>query len=221
MSGPGTGGAGVIDTSQTLTTTDTTDALVTGAGTLFANATILGGLNTPLLRASASSNSQTYASIQAVGAQGYTVISGGSNQTINFTVSLTGTVTNPGGDATGLAATVGVVKVTDVGDFLLEQTSLLAFFDRNAVRLEQTTDGAVNLSGNASILVNEGDQFYLWALLGASAGGIGASAISTSTLHAQFDPLDAANLNAVAVPLPASAFLLTSALPFLRIRRRR
>lgn len=58
---------------------------MTGAGTLFANATILGGLNTPLLRASASSNSQTYASIQAVGAQGYTVISGGSNQTINFT----------------------------------------------------------------------------------------------------------------------------------------
>ncbi|MCP4041563.1 MAG: hypothetical protein GY731_06345 [Gammaproteobacteria bacterium] len=215
LAGPGTGGAGVLSTTQTLTDTDTG-----GAGTLFAEATILGGLSTPLLRASAASNSETYATIQAVAAQGYDVVSGGSGQVIDFTVTLTGSVTNPGGDATGLAATVGVVKVTDLGDFLLEQTLLLALFDPTAVSLEQTASGSVGLTETASITVDEGEQFYMWALLGASAGGDGADAASLSTLSIEFEPGAESVLAAAAVPLPASAILLMSALALLGVRLR-
>ena len=214
LPGPSTGGVGVLSTMQTLTNTDTG-----GAGTLFANATILGGLSTPLLSASATSNSETFATTQAVAAQGYNVTGGGNGQTINFMVTLTGNVTNPGGDATGLAATVGVIKVIDETSFsLLIHSLLLSLFDPNAVQLEQTTAGPVNLAGNASITVDEGDQFYLAALLGASAGGIGALAISNSTLSVQFEPGAESVLAAAGVPLPASIFLLMSALALLRLR---
>lgn len=214
--GPGTGGPGTLSTSQTLGQPDTG-----GAGSLFAEATILGGLSTPLLRASATSNSLTYATTQAVAAQAYEVIGGGAGQVLNFSVALTGTVTKLGGDATGLAATVGVAKVASPGDFLLQQTLLLALFDPDAVRLEQTAAGAVNLAGNASITVDEGDQFYLWALLGAAAGGSGSIADATSTLSVAFDAGAGAVLSAVGVPLPAPLLLLASALALVSFPRRR
>ena len=215
LPGPMTGGAGVLTTSQTLTDTDTV-----GAGTLVANATILGGLSTPLLGASATSNAGRFATTQAIGAQGYDVIGGGAGQIINFAVTLTGNITNAAGNTTGLTATVGTVVVTDLGDFILEQTLLLALFDPNAVNLEQTTNGAVNLGGNASVNVNEGDQFYLWALVGAAAGNLG-TASSLSTLSVAFTS-GAENLQAAGVvPLPASVLLLTSALAVLGVRIRR
>lgn len=154
--GPSTGGVGVTSTMQTLTGVETE-----GAGTLIANATILGGLNTPLLGASATANDGRYGPTQALGAQLYTVTGGLPGQTINFSISLTGTVTNPdGGDATGLTATVGTIIVHDDLDFLLPLLPL-ALLDPGAVNLAQDTNGAVNLGPVASsIVVNPGDTFY-------------------------------------------------------------
>ena len=218
LPGPTTGGQGVLSTMQTLDNVATA-----GAGDLFASATILpGGFSTPLLSASATSNSNTYASIQAVTAQGYDVIGGGNGQTINYTVTLTGAVVNPGGDATGLVAHMGTAKVVNEGEFTFLQALFLALFDPDGVQImETTTDDSVNVSMGGSIMVDQGDQFYLGGFLAASAGGLGASAISDSTLHVTFDDPDIGLILAAAgVPLPASVFLLIPALALLAVRRR-
>ena len=208
--GPTQGEKGTVSSSTTPALTGT---IIGDSGELFAEATILGSLSSPLLRASAESLTNKYNNIQATGIQGYTVTSGGDNQTINATLNLTGDVLNPlGNDMTGLTASAVFVKVVDTNLFLFEQSALF-LLGPDAKNLSQTTTGPVNLSTGLSLDVNQGDQFYLATLLGASAAGNGSSAISLSTLSVEFDPISAQNLTATAaVPIPASMWLLGTAL---------
>ncbi|MCZ6665985.1 MAG: hypothetical protein O7B81_11825 [Gammaproteobacteria bacterium] len=210
---PAIGGAGVLSATQTLTEVD-----LGGAGTLTANTSILGGLSTPLLGAEATSNAGRFVLAQAVAAQGYTVVSGGNGQVINFQVNLTGTVTNSGGDGTGLTAFVGVKKVTILGEFTIVDALILSLLDPDRVEIGQTTNGLVNEVGNASIMVDEGDQFYMWALLGAAAGDANAAS-SLTTLSIDITS-GGGSLAAAGVPLPAPVILLVSALTLLRVRVR-
>lgn len=213
---PALGGPGALSTVQA----PISGPPIGDAGTLQAEATIVGGLATPLLRASAISNAGKFANVQATGAQGYNVVGGVAGQQLNATVNLTGTISNLAlNDSTGLTAQVGFLKVEDPLDFqLLTTSTIIALLDPNAVQLIQTTDGAVTLSGMATLTVDPGDQFYLVALLGASAGGIGAQAISLSTLTVTFDAASAAVIAPAAVPLPAAIFLLLPAVGLLGIR---
>lgn len=217
--GPGTGGVGVTSTMQTLTDVETS-----GTGTLIANATILGGLNTPLLGASATANDGRYGTTQALGAQLYTVTSGGPGQMINFSITLTGTVTNPdGGDATGLTATVATIIVDDDLDFILSLLPL-ALLGPSAVSLQATADGAVNMGPiNSSITVSQGETFYMAALIGASAGtavgGAANAATSLATLNIEFGA-GSGNLSLGIIPVPASVFLLAPVVALLGLRRR-
>ena len=212
--GPQSGGEGILSTTQTLT-----GASINHSGDLFAEATILGGLSTPLLRASATSNAGKVGLIDAVGIQGYSVNGGGNGQMISADINLTGTIANPNGnDLTGLSAAVSLVKVVNPQDFEFQTYSL--FLIAPDVSLSQSTSGAVNLMGTANLLVDEGDQFYLVALLGASAGGAGAEALSLSTLTVNFDAASAAVLvPAGVVPLPGALVLMLPALLAFGVRR--
>lgn len=215
--GTASGGKGTISTSQSLS-----GSVIGDSGSLFAEATILGGLNTPLLRGSAESNTGKYSNIQATGIQGYTVTSGGDNQIISADLRLTGSVLNPqGNDLTGLTASAVLVKVVDPLDFLFEQASLF-LLGPDAVNLSQTTtEAAVDLTTTLDLTVNQGDQFYLVATLGAGAAGLGANALSLSTLSVEFDSVSIPSLTAASVPLPASIWLFASVLVgLIRIRKK-
>ena len=193
-----------------------------GSGNIFAQATILGGLNAPLLRASADSTTDKNTSAQAVAVQGYTVTGGGTGQMISADVNLTGSIMNPASnDQTGLAGAVSIVQVEAPEDFQFLSGVLAILLGLTApdVQLEQTIAGSVNLMGQLSATFDEGDQFYVVAFLGASAGGAGASAASLSTLTVNFDAASAAVLAPAAVPLPGALFLLLPALGILRLRR--
>lgn len=201
---------------------DLAPADLNGSGSIFAEATILGGLNSPLLRASADAVLDRSTTAQAVAVQGYTVTGGGNGQTIMADVNLTGTITNPAAnDQTGLAAAVGIVQVEapEDFDFLSGVFAILLGLTAPDVALEQTMAGTVNLTGQVSRMFDEGDQFYVVAFLGASAGGAGASAVSLSTLSIEFDAASAAVLAPAAVPLPATVLLLLPALGVLGRRR--
>jgi hypothetical protein len=214
FSGPTSGGTGILSSMQTLT-----GAEIGNAGSLFANATILGGLNTPHLTAQATSSDGKFLGISATGIQGYTVTSGGDNQLISATVGLTGTVTNPlGNDLTELSAAAVLMKVSNPGDFLAAFASLYLLSD-DAINLSQSTSGAVNLMDTIDLTVDEGDQFYLVGFLSANAGGLGSDSESLSTFTVSFDAASAAVIAPAAGPLPATILLLAPMLGLLTVRR--
>lgn len=213
--GPTTGSIGILTSTQTVD-----GAAIGNSGSLFANATILGGLNTPQLTAQAMSLDGKYAGISATGIQGYTVTGGGNGQLISATVGLTGTVTNPlGNDLTELSAAAVLMKVSEPTDFMAAFASLY-LLSPDALRLSQSASGTVDLMGTIDLTVDAGDQFYLVGFLSANAGGPGAIADSTSTFTVAFDAASAAVITPAAVPLPASLLLLAPFLGVAAIRRR-
>tara|TARA_Y100000994_G_scaffold205035_1_gene176704 strand:+ start:229 stop:606 length:378 start_codon:yes stop_codon:yes gene_type:complete len=123
---------------------------------LEAQASILGGLSTPVLRAAATSNAEKYTAIQALVAQGYTVGAGATaNQQLNATVNITGNITNPlGNDYAGITAQVGFIRFLDPIFDVINTALAFALLDENVVSFESTIDGPVNVSLPTSITVN-------------------------------------------------------------------
>jgi len=184
----------------------TTDATLGNArGDAFAEASVEVPL-APQVRVDAASAAGSWVTGTGTAVQGYTYV-GGVPDTLDVTVTLTGTIGNPDADpATGLAAQVSYVGDANVAALVFENAVLGLVTPDGAVQLEQTADGAVNEGDVLSIPVNPGDQFYLVASSAASAGGSGAFAESLGTLTIAFDPGDAANLEAPNAP-PAPSTL--------------
>lgn len=216
--------------------TDGSDVNLQGRGTAGASVEIpASGLNLPVLRARAESNSiDGWVGGSALGIQGYQFT--GANPTlVSLDVNLTGSVVNPSGSSvTGLEANVWILKPTVPFTFPAEPVSVvdlvaqiivdsilamefepfIASLSWDAVttgtgaidRSTLTTDPADQLN----FTLDNGDEFYLLAGLSAGAVGAGASALSWSTLTMEFDTneLQAAS----AVPLPAAVWLLGSGL---------
>jgi hypothetical protein len=216
---PGVGGA----------TIDIIDATHSSArGDAFAEASVEVVLG-PVVRVDADSASGGWVHGNGVAVQGYTYI-GGTPDTIEVNVGLTGTIGNPDADpATGLAAQVSYVGDANVASLVFENAAIGLATPDGAVQLEQTADGAVNMNDVLSIPVAPGEQFYLVASSAASAGGANAFAESLGTLTISFDSEDAANLVAAnaspPAPVPALAWpfanLLALALAWSGVRTRR
>jgi hypothetical protein len=209
---------GPTNGGPTITLTDATES--NARGDAFAEASVLAVL-APVVRVDANSAAGSWMNGTGTAVQGYTY-TGVAADTIAVNVALTGTITNPDADpGTGLAAQVGYVGDANVAALVFENAVQGLVTPDDAVQLEQSADGAVNLNGVLSIPVQPGDQFYLIASSAASAGGSGASAESLSTLSISFDPSDASNLQAANAPaqVPSlawpSALLLAAGLGFV------
>ena len=71
--------------------------------------------------------------------------------------------------STGLAAQVGYVGDANVASFLFQNAVIGLLTPDDAVQLETTADGVVNLQDTLQIPVSPGDQFYLVASSAATA----------------------------------------------------
>jgi hypothetical protein len=196
-------------------------------GTAQSSGEITGGLGTPILKAQASSATDSWIGAGAFAIQGYQY-TGINTQIISMAVLFDGTITNPDADtATGFG--VGMYLFSpgqiDFSTLLNDPYSILgglALFADVALlpttqiyELEVTNSGIVNATGHLSIELNPGDQFYLAGGILAAAGGQGAIADAFSTLTVDIDPefetlLDAASISAV--PVPAAIWLFCTAL---------
>ena len=181
--GPTNGGAQV----------DSIDASLSNSrGDAFGEADVQTLLN-PVVRVDANAAAGGWMDGTGTAVQGYTYV-GPVATTIDVDVHLTGTIGNPDADpSTGLAAQVSYVG-PDVSTLVFANAVAGLIIPDGAVQLEQSADGAVDLSDTLSIPVTPGSQFYLVASSSATAGGLGAFADSLGTLSIQFDPADAPNL---------------------------
>lgn len=220
--GPTDGGAGANSASVAV-------GAAGQPGGVQASAAVSAGFAVPILKAGALGTANSWLGGQALVSQGYTY-SGTGPETLSLDWQLDGTILNPDGDpVTGLVVFVGFFDATSLvfpdvstplGAFTL-LTSLALASPADNFR-EFTASGAVQESGTVSIDVADGAQFYLVMGLMAGAGGAGSSALSLSTLTAEFAGLPAITPSLTAVPVPAAAWLFVSALlPLVRCRRRR
>lgn len=198
-------------------------------GSAQADGVVAGGLAVPRLTAGATSAANAWLAGQALVIQGYEYTGTGPD-TIELDWQLTGQVTNPDDDAaTGLSVFVGFFNLgdlafPDIGSPMDAFTLLagLAMASPADNVLEFTTSGAVAHEAALGIDVSDGDQFYLAMGLMAAAGGAGARAESLSTLTAAFRDAPALAPAIAAVPLPAAAWpLATALLGLVTLGRRR
>jgi hypothetical protein len=184
---------------------DIVDSTISNSrGDAFAEASVQAPLS-PQVRVNAESLAGGWVDGTATAVQGFTYL-GLVADTIDVNVQLTGTIGNPDADpGTGLAAQVSYIGNANVASVVFENALLGLVAPDGAVQFETNTDGAVNMADVLSIPVLPGDQFYLIASSGATAGGANAFAESLGTLSVSFGPSDAANLEAAngAVAVPA------------------
>jgi hypothetical protein len=220
--GPTDGGAGANSANVAIAPTDQ-------SGGVQASATVSPGFAVPVLKAGALGTANAWRGGQALVSQGYTY-AGTGPEMLSLNWQLDGTILNPDADpVTGLVVFVGFFEATslvfpDVSTPLNAFTLLasLALASPADNFLEFTASGAVQDAGTVSIEVNDGAQFYLVMGLMAGAGGAGSSALSLSTLTAEFAGLPAITPSLTAVPVPAAAWMLLSGLlPLAAVARRR
>ena len=220
--GPVDGAAGASSANVAVTPTDQ-------PGGVQATATVSSGLAVPILKAGAIGTTHTWLGGQALVAQGYTY-TGTGPETLSLDWQLDGSILNPDADSvTGLVVFVGFFESSslvfpEVSDPLSAFSLLTALAIASPADnfLEFNASGTVQETGTVSIDVTDGAQFYLVMGLMAGAGGAGSSALSLSTLTAEFAGLPALAPSLTAVPLPAAAWLLLSGLvPLVRSARRR
>lgn len=155
----------------------------------------------------------------AFGMEGYTYA--GPGTTISLDIELSGIITNPNGRSfTSIDADVYIL---DPGDFAfggfgtLNLGGLLGegIFPLDVVSLFLDNSGIDTAS--LQLDLEDGDQFYVYATLGASAAN-GAIADALGTLTMDFS--DSSGLVAASVPLPPAAWLFVSAVVgMLGVRR--
>ena len=203
------------------------------------------GLSVPVLRARAESTMDDFfVSGAALAIQAYQ-FTGTDGTPISLDVNLDGSVTRSSNssDLTGLEVNVWIMSASTpftfpadpvpVADLVAQITvdAILAgvdpFIDSMAWDAASTGTGAINRSTTSTdpgdqlnFILNNGDQFYLMAALSAGADGVGASALSWSTLSMEFNTAD---LQAASVvPLPAALWLFgTGVVGLVGVARRK
>jgi hypothetical protein len=193
------------------------------------------GLGVPVLRTRAESTMDDFfVSGAALGIQAYQ-FTGADGTAVSLDASLDGLVTksSTSSDLTGLEVNVWIMSASTpftfpadpvpvselVAQIIVDATlaGVDPFIDSMAWDAVSTGTGAINRSTTSTDLddrltfsLNNGDEFYLMAALSAGADGVGASALSWSTLTMEFNTTD---LQAASVvPLPAALWLFGSGL---------
>jgi hypothetical protein len=185
-----------------------------------ASASLTGGLSTPLLRAESAADPNTNGAFAtAFGIQGYTY--NGAGETLTLDIALDGLVTDPEMDPSDTRVYLDVVLYApDPFGFFLDRGTL--DFEVGAITLSQPDDteasvslqldhlNTTNDSGQISIEVATGDEFYIWAFLRAeSQSGLAATsadAFNTGSMSFVGKP-DLAAASTAVVPLPAAVWL--------------
>lgn len=193
-------------------------------GSAKASAALSGGYSTPILKAEAYANSHQdnyVGSAFAYGIQGYTY--SGVGETLTLNVNLDGFVTDPMSNSLQTKVLMQVVLYeTHPFAFTYDRATLEAEY--GATPLKQT-DGSnavlilqldynnpASASGQISVDVATGDEFYLFASMHArsqagTSGDAIADAFNTGTMGFQGSP----NLTAASsVPVPAAIWLFGS-----------
>jgi hypothetical protein len=190
-------------------------------------ATVTGGsLATPILKTQASATANSWLGAGAFAIQGYEY-TGLSASTVLLNISFDGAITNPDSDlATGFgvgmylftAGQIGFANLATNPYTVLATLALTANASLPVAQIYQlniTADGAVNETGQLSIDLNPGEQFYLAGGVLAAAGGAGAIASAYNTLTVNFDPQVVGSLNVAsssAVPELPIVMMFISAL---------
>lgn len=230
------GGAGAVfasDQNGGVGLTSSYSSLSTADGNGQAQADLNGSTELPVLRAQAFSQSNSSASAQAVGMQGFYYDGSGSG-TYQLDIMLAGIANNPSLIAVdgGLSASVVIFRDTDPStdvDFsvsygtlkfeIIPLTGDLELLADAGMALQITPDNVQHtVSTTLSVSgLNAGDLLYVWASVGGGGtrGGFG-DGFDTLTLQFQ----DASGLSHTPVPIPGACAMFAPALLLIARRRR-
>lgn len=176
--GPTLGGEGI--------TSSGTSSVSQSRGSATASAQLTGGLNTPVLKAKSNANPNSKGAFAtAFAVQGYTY--NGPGETLTLDINLDGLVDDPEMDPSDTNVSLEVVLYetnpfgfySDRGtlDFEVGANPLLQNdLSEASVQLQLNYLNTTNDSGQISVNVATGDEFYIWALLRAeSKSGLNAT----------------------------------------------
>lgn len=213
--------------------TATTNNIAVGLGNAKASASMSADLlATPILKAQSSSTDDLWLGAGAFAIQGYEY-TGQVAKTIILDILFDGNITNPDADsATGFGVGMYLFTADQVGfsDVLADPYAVLGALAlaANAIPLNQsyqldvTNNGSISESGQLSILLAPGDQFYLAGGVLAAAGGTGAIADAFGTLSVGFQDTESLISASVSqVPLPSAImFCIPALLSLLGFRKK-
>ena len=197
-------------------------------GSAMASASLSGGLSTPVLRAEAYANPNSNGAFAtAFGVQGYTY--SGPGETLVLDISLDGVVSDPELDPLETNVSLEVVLyASDPFGFYTSRGTLDFEVGANPLTQPDLSEASVQLqldhtnpnndSGQISINVATGNEFYIWALMRAEseAGNTDATfadAFNTATMGFQNEAiLSLVPASPAVIPVPAAAWLFCSGL---------